>query len=316
MRILILSKIDAAATARLRQQHDVMEAIGAAPSELPRLIADRDALIFRSGVNLSAHVLGCAPDLQLIVRGGSGFDNIDLDYVERRGIEFVRVPEPAARAVAELTFGLMLALARDLFRADRTWRAGRWLKNELPGYLLRGKVLGVVGAGNIGAQVGELGALWGMQVLGCVARPTSDAERSLRDRGIRLAMFDETVAAADFLSVHVGLTDSTRNMINADVLGRMKQGSFLLNLARGGVVDELALREALMRGDRLRGAALDVHAAEGEGRISPLAELPNVVLTPHIGSTTVDTQREIGERLVAIIESFTARPTRVLEHSS
>jgi D-3-phosphoglycerate dehydrogenase / 2-oxoglutarate reductase len=314
MRILILSKIDAAAVARLRQQHDVVDALGVTSAELHRLIVDRDALIFRSGVNLSAELLGRAPDLQLIVRGGSGFDNIDLGYVKRHGIEFVRVPEPGARAVAELTFGLMLVLARDLIRADRTWREGRWLKNELPGYLLRGKVLGIVGAGNIGAQVGELGALWGMQVLGCVASPTNAVALSLRNRGIRLAAFDEVIAAADFLSVHVGLTDSTRNLIDAEVLGRMKQGSFLLNLARGGVVNEHALRLALTSGGRLEGAALDVHAEEGEGRLSPLADLPNVVLTPHIGSATVDTQREIGERIVAIIESFPSRIDCLPEH--
>jgi D-3-phosphoglycerate dehydrogenase len=115
--------------------------------------------------------------------------------------------------------------------------------------------------------------------------------------------FDEVVVTADFLSVHVSLNDSTRNLVDAAVLARMKPGSFLLNLARGGVVDELALRAELLEGQRLRGAALDVHAAEGDGHISPLADLPNVVLTPHIGSMTVDTQREIGERIVEIIQT-------------
>lgn len=314
MRILIISKIDAAAVARLRQHHDVIEAVGASAAEIRSRIVDRDVLVFRSGVSVSEDLMSAAPRLQLIVRGGSGYDNVDLAYAEARGIEFVRVPEPGARAVAELTFGLMLTLARDIIRADETWRRGRWLKNELPGFLLRGKVLGVVGAGSIGAEVGELGALWGMEVLGCVARPDPAVALALRKRGIRLTNFEEVVSAADFLSIHVSLNVSTRNLIGRDVLSRMKQGAFLLNLARGGVVDESALRDALTQGDRLRGAALDVHEVEGEGHVSSLADLPNVVLTPHIGATTLDTQREIGERIVSIIDGFHARQPAAVGH--
>lgn len=304
MKLLILSQIDRTAAARLAQEHDVVTAIGVADAALKALIADREVLVFRSGVTLSADVLACASELALIVRGGSGYDNIDLEYVRSHGIAFVRIPEPGARAVAELAFGLMLALARGLLPADRAWREGRWVKNEVVGYLLRGKVLGIVGAGNIGAQVGELGALWGMNVIGCVAHPTAAAANRLASRGIRLTDFDEVIRTADFLSINCALDDSTRNLINAATLARMKPGSFLLNLARGSVVDEMALREELLHGKRLRGAALDVHQMEGDGRISPLADLPNVILTPHIGSTTVDTQREIGDRIVDIVRAF------------
>jgi D-3-phosphoglycerate dehydrogenase / 2-oxoglutarate reductase len=307
MKILIISPIDAGAVAALKREHDVVSAIGADEDTTRALIRDREALIFRSGVGVSAELMRCAPELKLLVRGGSGFDNVDMDYVAAKGIEFLRVPEPGARAVAELTFALMLGLARSLVRADATWRQGRWLKHELPGYLLRGKVLGIVGAGSIGRTVGEMGAAWGMEVLGCVGRPTPAVGQALSECGIRLASFDEIVKRSDFLSVHVALTPKTRNLINADVLGRMKPGSFLLNLARGGVVDETALRTALLRGDRVRGAGLDVHEAEGDGKISKLAGLPNVILTPHIGATTVDTQREIGERIVALITEFVAR---------
>jgi D-3-phosphoglycerate dehydrogenase / 2-oxoglutarate reductase len=303
MKILILSAIDKSAIARLAREHDVVTAIGASDDKLRTLVADREILVFRSGVRLSAELMAGAPELELLVRGGSGFDNVDMDHVTQRGIRFVRIPGPGARAVAELTFGLMLALARGLLPADNAWRQGRWVKNEVTGFLLRGKVLGIVGAGNIGAEVGALGAAWGMNVVGCVAHPTPAVTLELRGRGVRLTEFDEIVATADFLSVHVSLNDSTRNLIDAGVLARMKPGSFLLNLARGGVVDETALRAELLRGERLRGAALDVHAAEGDGKISLLADLPNVVLTPHIGSTTVDTQREIGERVVDIIQT-------------
>jgi D-3-phosphoglycerate dehydrogenase len=316
MKILIISPIDVGAVATLEREHDVVSAIGADEETTRTLIRDREALIFRSGVAVSAELMRCAPDLKLLVRGGSGFDNVDMEYVTTHGIAFMRVPEPGARAVAELTFALMLGLARSLVRADATWRQGRWLKHELPGYLLRGKVLGIVGAGSIGRSVGELGAAWGMEVLGCVGHPTPAVGQALAEHGIALASFDEIVTRADFLCVHVALTPKTRNLINADVLARMKRGSFLLNLARGGIVDETALRAALLRGDRVRGAGLDVHEAEGEGRISKLAGLSSVILTPHIGASTVDTQREIGERIVAIVDEFAARTSSVMRASS
>lgn len=312
MKILLISPIAADAVAALERQHDVVRAIGADEETTRRLIRDREVLIFRSGVNVSGELMRCAPELKLLVRGGSGFDNVDMEYVTANGIEFARVPEPGARAVAEMTFALMLGLARSLVRADASWRRGRWLKHELPGYLLRGKVLGIVGAGSIGRCVGELGSAWGMEVLGCVGRPTPAVGEALRAHGIRLTTFNEIVERSDFLSVHVALTSQTRNLINGEVLGRMKPGSFLLNLARGGVVDETALRTALLRGDRVRGAGLDVHEAEGEGKVSKLAGLPNVILTPHIGATTVDTQREIGERIVTIVDEFAGRTSRVM----
>src|SRR5919108_6186458 len=191
MKILIISPIDRGAVAVLQREHDVVSAIGLDDAATREAIRDREVLIFRSGVAVSADLMACAPELKLLVRGGSGFDNVDMDYVTANGIEFVRVPEPGARAVAELTFALMLGLARSLVRADASWRQGRWLKHELPGYLLRGKVLGVVGAGSIGLTVGELGAAWGMEVLGCVAHPSAAAELALRRHGIRLAAFDE-----------------------------------------------------------------------------------------------------------------------------
>jgi D-3-phosphoglycerate dehydrogenase / 2-oxoglutarate reductase len=307
MRILILSAIDPEAIDRLRDDHEVTTAIGAPPEELFSLIGDREVLVFRSGVNLTAELMSAAPELKLIVRGGSGFDNIDLDYIRERGLEFVRVPEPGARAVAELTFGLMLSLARKIVWADSMWRQGHWVKSQSSGYLLRDKVLGILGAGSIGAQVGELGSAWGMQVLGCVGHPSAAVASRLGARGIELAAFDDVVRRADFLSVHVPLSDATRGMIDAGVLSSMKPGAFLINMARGGVVDEAALREQLLDGGRLSGAALDVHAREGDGHLSGLADLPNVVLTPHIGSQAVDTQREIGTRVISIINSFETR---------
>ncbi len=306
MKVLIASSICPKAIERLREQHDVLCAFGATEAILRRLIKDREILICRSGVRISAEVLECAPKLKLLVRAGSGTDNLDVDYLNERGIPFFRIAEPGAQAVAEMSFALMLALARNLMQADCLTRKGRWAKEELIGCSLTGKVLGIVGAGNIGARVGELGAAWGMRPIGCVESPTPTIGAELRGKGIELANFDEVVSQADFLSIHVPLSDSTHKLIGASVFSRMKVGAFLINLARGGVVDEKALYEELTEGTRLRGAALDVHESEGEGKISPLAALANVILTPHIGAMTSDAQSEIGRRVNAIIDSFTA----------
>ena len=306
MKILIISPIDPGAIERLRESHDVVCAFGADEPTLQALIPDREVIVFRSGVAVPAGVMELAPDLKLLVRAGSGFDNVDLDYLRRRGLPMVRIPEPSAKAVAELAFAQMLVLARNLLEADRKWRQGIWAKHEITGYLLTGKVLGIVGAGNIGSRVGQLGAAWDMEAIGCVDPPSPQIAAELREKGIRLADFDEVLTRADFLSIHVPLMPSTRNLLDAQALARMKPGAFLVNTSRGGVVDEPALYRELTTEGRLRGAALDVHAHEGNGKISPLAALPNVLLTPHIGANTVDTQREIGERVISIIESYVA----------
>jgi len=303
VKILLASRIDPGAESRLRAAHDVTCAYGAAEPELCLAIADREVLVFRSGVQITGAVIEAAERLLLIVRAGSGMDNIDLAAVERRGIGFERIPGPGARAVAEMAFALMLALARNLLRADRLLRQGRFAKPEMTGYLLQGKVLGIVGAGNIGSKVGQMGAAWGMRVLGCTESGGERDVARLAALGIRRTTFDEVLRRSDFASVHVPLQDSTRNLIGADALARMKRGAFLVNLARGGVVDERALHHALATG-HLAGAALDVHEREGDGELSPLAGLENVVLTPHIGASTHDSQREIGEQIVRAIESL------------
>jgi phosphoglycerate dehydrogenase-like enzyme len=205
--------------------------------------------------------------------------------------------------VAEFTFALLLSLVRKVAMADRQLRRGHWPKAQLGGPLLIGKTLGIVGAGRIGSRVGEMGVAWGMRAIGCVADSTPAAQAGLAARGIMLASFDTVVAEADFLCLHVPLDEVTRHMIDARVLSHMKRGSYLINVARGGVVDEAALYPELTEGNRLVGAALDVHEREGEGTRSPFADLPNVVLTPHIGAMALDSQRLIGERVVELVSA-------------
>ncbi len=303
MKVLVASKIDPGAIDVLRERHDVDVAIGADRATLEARMADREALVFRSGVTIDEALLDGAPSLRLIVRAGSGLDNLDVAEVTARGISVHRVPGPGARAVAELTFALFLGLARQVLVADRLLREGHWAKNDIVGWNLGGKTLGIVGLGSIGSIVARLGQGWGMQVIGCVDHPSVERQRAFEDIAVRLGSLDEVLAEGDFVSVHVPLGPATRGLIGAAELGRMRPGAFLVNMARGGVVDEAALAEALRHGGRPAGAALDVHVAEGEGAISPLAGLSNVILTPHLGATTVDAQREIGEEVVRLVDA-------------
>jgi len=303
MKILLASKIDAEALQALRARHEVVSAVGAGNDHLMELIRDREALVFRSGVNITAELMAAAPNLKLLIRAGSGLDNIDLHYLRNNGLELVRIPEPGARAVAELAFGMMLALSRQILIADRLLRDGKWAKPQLTGHLLVHKHLGIVGLGNIGSLVGQLGRAWGMQVLGCVEHPSPECAARFNAVGVRLADLTAVLSTADYVCVCVPLKASTFNLIGRAQLALMKPGSFLLNMARGGIVDEAALGEAL-GGESLAGAALDVHQLEGDNHISPLADLPNVILTPHIGAMTIDSQREIGRRIISIIDGF------------
>lgn len=310
MKIMIASPIDQDAIRRLQEKHEVVCVTDGNSEKLRLLIQNCDAMVFRSGIEVTADLLAHAPKLALLIRAGCGVDNVDLEEVGKRRISLLRITEPGAQAVAEMAFALMLALARNLREADTQLRRGRWAKHELDAFLLSGKVLGIVGAGNIGSRVGQIGAALGMTPIGCVREASPATQMELAQRGIKLASFDEVVSTADFLTIHVPLDDSTRNLINAEVLSRVKPGAFLVNLARGGVVDEAALHSELVPGGRMRGAALDVHEQEGEGKISRLAGLPNVILTPHMGATTIDTQREIGRRVIELIESFRVSKSR------
>jgi len=305
MQILVLSRVHEDALRRLEQEHEVIREFAPTQAELPALAQSCDVLVLRSGVEVNASTLAAATNLRLVIRAGSGTDNIDLAEAARRDVRVVTIPEPGGKAVAEMAFALMLALARNVVEADRNLRSGHWCKHELTGRSLGGKTLGVLGAGNIGSRVGRLGAAWGMRVLGVVDRPTRSIVQQLQQQSIQVVSTEGLLDQSDFVSVHVPLTDRTRHLIDATALARMKPGSFLVNLARGGVVDEEALRVALVEG-RLGGAALDVHAAEGEGKVSPLAGLPNVVLTPHIGAGTAEAQAEIGERVLALVAEHAA----------
>jgi phosphonopyruvate decarboxylase len=304
-RILIVTAVDEPALEQLRSDHDVIQVVDVDDEQLRRLIVDREMVIFRSGVQMSAEVMRSAPRLVALIRAGSGLDNLDLEYVAQAGITLHRIPEPGAKSVAELAFGLMLTLARRLPTADRLLREGVWAKHRMKGDLLAGKTLGVYGAGNIGGAVGDLGVAWGMTVLGCVETPTDDRVRELRARRIELVTPSELLSQADFVVLSVPLGPKTHYIIGVDELALMKPGAYLINVARGGVLDEDAAAAAIRSG-HLAGVGLDVHEQEGDNMTSPMFGLSNVVLTPHIGAGTVDAQRMIGRRILEIVAEFAA----------
>jgi phosphoglycerate dehydrogenase-like enzyme len=302
MRLLLATPIAQDAIERLRSRHEVV--LGYEREEnLADLIADREGLVFRSGVTISAAVLAAAPQLRLVVRAGSGLDNIDLRSARERGIRVARVPGASPQAVAELTLGLILAAARHIPYADAMIRRGRWPKYDLGGPLIAEKTLGIVGAGRIGSRTGQLGAAIGMRVLGCVKRPTEGRADDFARLGITLCDFDTVVSEADVVSIHTPLDVNTAHLIDAQVIEKMKPGTVLVNTARGGVVDEAAVFDALELG-HLASAAFDVHEREGHGVIPRLASLPNVVLTPHIGGMALETQSRIGRRVCELIDAF------------
>lgn len=304
MKVLLASPLDDQAVASLSGCHDVRQLSMPDQAELQAAVADREAVVLRSGVTLTEEVLSGAPALRLVVRAGAGVDNIDLESARRHGIRVLRIPGMSAPAVAEFTFALLLSLARKVSLADRLLREGQWPKAELDGPLLRERVMGVVGVGRIGSLVADMARAWGMQVVGCVQHATPAARARLAERGVEMLPFEEVAARASFLSLHVPLTDATRHMVDASVLATVPPGALLVNVARGGVVDEQALYVELSKGTRLAGAALDVHEEEGEGVVPALAALPNVVLTPHIGAMAQDVQRLIGRRVVELIDAF------------
>jgi D-3-phosphoglycerate dehydrogenase len=301
MKIFLASPLAGAAIERLEQDHDVVAGF-ADPDRWAELLEDREVVIIRSGVILSAEDMQMTPKLELVVRAGSGFDNIDLPYCGERGIRVVRIPGPSSQAVAEFTIGLILALSRRICEADASVRRGHWPKHQLHGRLIAGKVLGVVGAGHIGKRVGELGALLGMRVLGCVDSNEVEPRPLLASKGITLTDFNTVVQESDVLSIHTPLNDRTHSLIDAAALRRMKRGALLINTSRGGVVDQRAVESALRDG-QLAGAALDVHEQEGEGVMSPLAGYRNVILTPHIGGMATESQNLIGERAAQLVRA-------------
>lgn len=260
-------------------------------------LAGAHGLIVRSGTRVTAELLDAAPELTVVGRAGVGVDNIDLDAATERGVAVLNAPAGNTVSAAELSLALILAAARRIPAADRSVREGRWERSRFAGVELRGKTLGLIGAGRIGGEVARRARAFGMSVI--AYDPWLTEERA-DDLGIRRVELEELLREADVVSLHVPLTDQTRGMLNAERLALMKPEAFLVNVSRGGVVDEEALAKAIREGS-LAGGALDVFDEEPLSETSPLRDVPGLVLTPHLGASTAEAQELVADEIARAV---------------
>jgi D-3-phosphoglycerate dehydrogenase len=249
-------------------------------------VPNADALVIRSAHKIDAEVLNAAPKLKIIARAGVGVDNVDIPRATELGVVVVNTPDGNTISTAEHTFGLMLALARHIPQAHESMNAGKWDRKSFGGVELRGKTLGVVGFGRIGRAVAKRALAFDMQVIAFDPYIPADVAQDL---GVTLVSLDDLFRQSDFISLHAQLTPETREMINAESLAMMKPGVRIIDAARGALINEADLAEALQSG-HVAGAALDVYAEEPPKPDNPLLHLPNVVHTPHLAASTEDAQ--------------------------
>ena len=266
---------------------------------LPAALADADALIVRSAVQVDDALMEKAHKLRVIGRAGVGVDNIDAEAATRRGIVVMNTPGANAVAVAELTIGLMLSLARKVPAANASMHAGKWEKKSLQGAELKGKTLGILGLGRVGLEVARRARAFGLEILG--SDPFVSAAVA-RENGILLVSVEDLLAKTDYLTLHVGLTPQTTGIINPKTLAAMKKGVRIINCARGELVEDAALVEGLKSG-QVAGAALDVFAEEPP-KNSPYAGLDNVILTPHIAGSTGEAQEAVGIQIARQVREY------------
>jgi D-3-phosphoglycerate dehydrogenase len=272
--------------------------------ELLRDVAEYDGLVVRSRTRVPKEVIDAAADLKIIVRGGVGLDSIDVKYAQSKGVEVRNTPKASSNSVAELALGYMLALARHIPQATMSMTAGEWRKKQLKGTEIAGKTLGLIGYGNIGGLLGQKAAALGMRVIFydvITPPPVPSAEQ---------VSLDTVLAQSDYISLHVPKVPATTNMLNAEAFAKMKDGVYLINCARGGVVDEDALYDALA-GRKVAGAALDVYLDEkvnpGNPKLYGLKDENGfnlVIGSPHIGAGTVEGQDRVGTEVADILVEF------------
>jgi len=298
MKIVIADKVSPSAL-KVFAEHPDWTIVSPDKESLARELADADAIVVRSATFVDAAVMEKAPKLRVIGRAGVGVDNVDLDAATRRGIVVMNTPGGNAVAVAEHTFALMLAMARFIPRAHSTMTAGKWEKKTLQGTELRGKTLGVVGLGRVGVEVSRRAQAFGMKV---VAHDPYVAPSFAQQLNVTMVPLDELYAQSDYITLHVGITPQTNGMINADAIRKMKKGVRLVNCARGELLNEAAVVEALQSG-QLGGAGLDVYSHEPL-KDSPLMTLPNVILTPHIAGSTNEAQEAVGVQIMLQVREY------------
>ena len=301
-RIILTDGLDDVGKSILEKEAEVVDRKGISAEDLKEELKDYDAIIVRSRTKMTRELIQSAPNLKVIGRCGVGVDNIDIDAAGEKGIIVVNAPSATTESVAELTMGLIFALARQITRADASMKNGKWPKNEFMGVELYGKTLGIIGFGRIGSTVGQMAAAIGMRINACC---DFSIPETIRIIGGELLMIDEIIERSDFITIHTPLTEKTKGMINAETINRMKDGVYLVCTARGGIVDENALLEALKSG-KVAGAALDVFEKEPPKNMELISH-PNLIATPHIAGQTSEAQRrasvDISKEVLAALKN-------------
>ena len=305
-KVLLTDGLEENGQAILRAAAEVADKTGISADDLLQIVGEYDALIVRGRTKVTPAVFAAAKNLKVVGRAGVGVDNIDLKAAREAGVTVVNSPLATSVSVAELTLGLMLSVMRDIPRADASMKAGKWLKKEFEGGELFKKTLGVIGFGRIGVAVADRARAFDMEVLGY--DPLIPAEEIKKRGGIPVT-FDELLAKSDVITMHIPLTPESRGMLNAEAFAKMKDGVRIVCAARGGVIDEDALLQALESG-KVAAAGLDVFVAEPPG-LTPLVSHPRVICTPHIGAQTVEAQGraayDIATEVVASLKGETLR---------
>lgn len=268
------------------------------PEELPNVLPAYDGMIVRSRTKVRQPLIDVCPNLKVIVRGGVGLDTIDHEYAKSKGIAVMNTPLASSASVAELAIGYMFALARSMYKATSSMKAEKWDKKSFEGDEIGGKTLGLIGVGNIGKETAKRASALGMTVV------AYDPYVKAVD-GIKMVTLDELLAQADYISLHLPKTKESAGMISTEQFGKMKNGVRIINCARGGIVDENALYEALTSG-KVAGAALDVFAEEPPTDWK-LLKLDNVIASPHIGAATKEAQARVGAEVAAKLIEFSKK---------
>jgi len=291
MKVLISDRLPPEVVAKLAATEgiEVDNAPGLGPEELKAHLADAEGIVIRSATKLTADAIEAAPKLRAIARAGVGVDNVDIAAASRRGIIVMNTPGGNTLSTAEHTLALLLALSRNVYPACRSLKDGQWDRKRFMGTQLAGKTIGVIGLGRIGLEVARRAAAFGMTVLGF--DPYVTPERAKQHQVDMAESLDAIYARADYITVHVPVTDETRGMIAGPQFAQMKHGVKVINCARGGIIDEAALVEAI-RGGKVAGAALDVYVEEPP-KNRELVELDQVLCTPHLGASTEEAQLSV-----------------------
>jgi D-3-phosphoglycerate dehydrogenase len=295
MKILVCDKTEKEAIDQMRAGGltvDVRDDI--TPEDLMKVLPAYDGMVVRSRTKVRQPLIDVCPNLKVIVRGGVGLDTIDADYAKSKGITVMNTPMASSASVAELTVGYIFALARSIYQASASMKSEKWEKKNFEGDEIGGKTLGLIGVGNIGREVARRAGALGMTVV------AYDPYVKALD-GVKMVALDELLSQADYISLHLPKTKESANMIGRDQIAKMKNSVRIVNCARGGIIDESALHDALVSG-KVAGAALDVYAEEPPTDWK-LVKLPNVIGSPHIGAATREAQGRVGaevaEKLIA-----------------